>query len=345
MTSELPHSEIGPPTWSPDGRMLAYASMLRKNDQELFVRYPDGSERALTRNLAEDVAPEWSADGRRLAFASDRDGDFEIYVTDPSARTVRQLTHNLGVDDTAPDWSPDGTQIVFTRKQRSLQAIPQLWVMRPDGSGQRRFAREKLGILESAWSPDGTALAYSYVPSITAAVRIVQLDRGRRCDVGLGSAPAWSPDSRLLRIYAYKSPSVSLYDPDCSQVGGGDRFVWAPDGTRVADAQPDRLDWQPRCTIEGTARDDVIAGTPGDDVICAFAGADIVRAGGGHDVIYGGPGNDRLDGGDGEDWLFGADGDDVLRAADGAVDVVNGGPGRDRGEIDAGDRALAIEDR
>ncbi len=343
VTSELPFAELGPPTWSPDGRALAYASVLNKNDQELFIRYPDGSERALTDNLAEESGPAWSADGRRLAFASDRDGDFEIYVTDPDGQVVRQLTHNRAVDDIAPDWSPDGTQLAFTRRRRAPRAVPQLWVMRQDGSGQRRFAREKLGILESAWSPDGTALAYSYVIHITAAVRIVELGRGRSCLVGLGSGPAWSPDSRLVRAYAYKSAAVSLYGPDCAQVGGGDRFVWAPDGTRVTEAQPHRLDWQPRCTIEGTSRNDVLTGTPGDDVICAFAGTDIVLAGGGHDVVYGGPGNDRLDGGDGEDWLFGADGDDVLRAADGAADVVNGGPGQDRAEIDAGDRAMAIE--
>lgn len=86
---------------------------------------------------------------------------------------------------------------------------------------------------------------------------------------------------------------------------------------------------QPKCTIVGTALDDVIRGTPGADLICAGRGNDTVYGLGGNDTLVGGFGNDRLFGGDGSDTLAGSDGDDYLDGQTG-VDVCNGGRGTDR---------------
>ncbi len=59
-----------------------------------------------------DVDPAVSPDGRRIAFASDRDGDFEIYLTRVSTGEVQQVTDNA-VDDRSPVWSPDGQWISY----------------------------------------------------------------------------------------------------------------------------------------------------------------------------------------------------------------------------------------
>ncbi len=59
-----------------------------------------------------DVDPAVSPDGRTIAFASDRDGDFEIYLTRVSTGEVKQVTNNV-VDDLSPVWSPDGQWISY----------------------------------------------------------------------------------------------------------------------------------------------------------------------------------------------------------------------------------------
>jgi Ca2+-binding RTX toxin-like protein len=93
-----------------------------------------------------------------------------------------------------------------------------------------------------------------------------------------------------------------------------------------------------RCTIVGTAGDDVLIGTPADDVICGLrgddkirgrGGDDVLRGGGGDDVVRGGPGDDRVAGGRGDDRTFGQGGHDVVRG-DAGDDEVVGGPGNDR---------------
>jgi hypothetical protein len=108
-----------------------------------------------------------------------------------------------------------------------------------------------------------------------------------------------------------------------------------------------------RCTILGTAHDDVLVGTPRKDVICGLGGNDRISGGGGNDVIDGGAGKDRLRGGAGndvvrgrsgrdrlfggrgKDRLYGDIGGDVLRGQTGN-DRLSGGGGRDRLNGNAG---------
>lgn len=74
------------PTFSPDGRRLAFMSRIHDH-WEVLVMDNDGSGRQqLTRsgpgqaNPANNVAPAWSPDGKQIAFLSDRDGQWRIYI-------------------------------------------------------------------------------------------------------------------------------------------------------------------------------------------------------------------------------------------------------------------------
>ena len=59
-----------------------------------------------------DVDPAASPDGKEVAFSSDRDGDFEIYLTNVSNGEAQRLTDNA-VDDRKPAWSADGQWISY----------------------------------------------------------------------------------------------------------------------------------------------------------------------------------------------------------------------------------------
>ncbi|MFH1008150.1 MAG: DPP IV N-terminal domain-containing protein, partial [Candidatus Latescibacterota bacterium] len=68
------------PTWSPDGKRIAFASN-RNGIYNLYVAEVEtDSVAALTDVLTGCFDPEWSPDGRKIAFTSFREGGWDIFV-------------------------------------------------------------------------------------------------------------------------------------------------------------------------------------------------------------------------------------------------------------------------
>jgi polar amino acid transport system substrate-binding protein len=100
-----------------------------------------------------------------------------------------------------------------------------------------------------------------------------------------------------------------------------------------------------RCTVNGTARADVLRGTIRADVICGRGGNDTIRGLRGNDRLDGGPGRDTIVGGLGNDNMIGGAGNDVFSAGNEGRDRITGGPGRDRATFDSSDRVVGVEIR
>ncbi len=148
------------PDWSPDGRFIAYISeelgRLCPNCQayysDVFITSLDGSfHRAITEKFeGYSRSPAWSPDGRNLAFESDG----ELYVYSLDKDSVTNLSQHPA-NEAYPEWSLDGQWIAFL-SDRSGEF--ELYIMRSDGSGQRRVADLSLGInysISLTWLPDG----------------------------------------------------------------------------------------------------------------------------------------------------------------------------------------------
>jgi Tol biopolymer transport system component len=203
----------------------------------------------------------------RIVFASARPllaqpaGD-EIYSLDLATGGIRDLSRN-GADDTAPALAPNGTRIAFARSSRSDESA--LWLMRSDGSGQRRLAElAVLGygrIQEIAWSPDGTKIAFSAAaPSGTARLWIVGADGSglRQLTDFFAHAPSWSPDGAEIAFSAGGDPTsarVGVIRPDGTGLrwltGPGDfsdtQPAWSPDGKWVAFVRTTGAVCEPSC--------------------------------------------------------------------------------------------------
>jgi TolB protein len=119
------------PSWSPDGRWIAYARNSGGSSHDIWIVSCDGAEaRRLTSSPDYEMAPSWSPDGRQILFArGDASGDRQIWVMRPDGSKKRRVTHSEH-DDFFSDWSPDGRMIVFTRNGA-------LFTMRRDGSHQK----------------------------------------------------------------------------------------------------------------------------------------------------------------------------------------------------------------
>jgi Tol biopolymer transport system component len=93
----------GYPSWSPDGRRLAFQSNARGGHFEIYSIALDGSGlRRETRSSIDTIEPAWSPNGKEIAFS--RDG--AIWAVD-RAGNERKLTS--GDNDSAPVWRPAGT--------------------------------------------------------------------------------------------------------------------------------------------------------------------------------------------------------------------------------------------
>ena len=110
----------------------------------------------------ESANPAWSPDGKRIAFESNRDGNYEIYVTDTDDSKVRRLTHTKGKSKSSenPDWSPDGRRIAF---ESNRDGKSEIYLMDADGSNVKRVTYTPgggRGTEHPAWSPDGKRIAF-----------------------------------------------------------------------------------------------------------------------------------------------------------------------------------------
>lgn len=152
-----PHVDTSP-SWSPDGRWIAFEREDGEGHAEIFIVAADGSdERQLTNNdETNDGAPDWSPDGGTILFTRYIGTNAEILAVGPEGGKPTRLTTSAGYDGGA-EWSPDGGRIAFVRDPEE-DGTGELWVMAPDGSDGQLLANVSAEVFSLAWSPDGSTV-------------------------------------------------------------------------------------------------------------------------------------------------------------------------------------------
>ena len=131
-------------SFSPDGKLFVYQ---RRNSYKghpadkhaVFVLdVKSGKHHRVTDwQLDAGDSVDWSPDGSRLLFRSHENDpqDSEYFTIKPDGTGLKQLTHLAGSGVYSASWSPDGKYIAISPPGKA--DLPDIFVMNPDGSGQR----------------------------------------------------------------------------------------------------------------------------------------------------------------------------------------------------------------
>lgn len=119
---------IGTPTWSPDGKRLAFQVMEETGKNDIYIlERESNSVTRLTNDFYDDRDPDFSPDGNYIVFSSDRtpfgnDNRYNLFLYDLRNDEILQLT-NGDFTDYSPQFSPKGNKIVFTSDRGGKQNI------------------------------------------------------------------------------------------------------------------------------------------------------------------------------------------------------------------------------
>jgi len=230
------------------------------NNFEIYTINADGTGLAnLTNHPARDECPYWSPDGRSIAFASERD-EGGIYLMASDGSNQRRLTAEFArceIPDATMAWSPDGQWFSFLS---CPDGKPDVYIVKPDGSGLKNLTSNPATDYHFYWSPDGQRLAFGsdrdgneevYVLDVQAALRsgkgagIIRLTDNPAVDVPAG----WSPDGARLLFFSDRGGNPDVYVMEAGPVtgtGGSDQTrlttdpaldyypAWSPTGQWIA---------------------------------------------------------------------------------------------------------------
>jgi Tol biopolymer transport system component len=209
------------PSWSPDGRALAYQSDQAGN-WDIWVTQV-GSSEAINRTADSsdfDGYPAWSPDGQWIAFFSSRDGG-GYYVMPGVGGTARKVVSWPAkvLTTTTAQWSPDSSQLAYPQDQGTG---PSIEILTLTSGASRRLSLpmrpRNNAVLDIRWSPDGRWLAYRRTGSEVAATAELWLTRvadGKTMQLTDGTkrewSPGWSADSRSLFFLSTRGGSSDLW--------------------------------------------------------------------------------------------------------------------------------------
>jgi RNA polymerase sigma factor (sigma-70 family) len=186
------------PRVSPDGKLLAF-----EREDALWVRELDGN--AKPRRVVGlggtrfGSPPVWSPDGKQIMFSL--------------AHATRRVNIEGTVSEVVPvppedgvqDWSSDGRWLLTASSRGAKNGSWQLYIMRPDGTEQRRITEEG-NPFYARFSPDGR--------------RVLFTDNGRGKQSGIWIVDADGKNARLVFPVGPAKTTASA--------------SWSPDGKRIA---------------------------------------------------------------------------------------------------------------
>ena len=195
------------PAWAPDGRTIAFTSVVRNTPPfRLYLmdergrrrmripgRYPDPEPAPNA-----ESGPTWSRDARRIFFLTYHAD--ELWVINRDGRGSRNLTPTLAkVRDF--ELSPDGRKLALSAPGTPARGW-EIYTVNVDGSWLRQLTANRAHDVEPRWSPNGRKIAFESARDGNSEIYVMNADGSEQTNVSRNprdeGGPAWLPwGSRL----------------------------------------------------------------------------------------------------------------------------------------------------
>lgn len=221
-------------------------------DWEIFRlgELPDGvqADPNLSRGVGRrvyDLMPSRSPDQKWVAFTSNRDGNWEIYISAVEEDNIQRVTYNTSAADLDPAWSPVNGQIVYESNRNGNW---DLYLFDVAIGAETRLTNAPANEVNAFWSYDGQKIVFQSDAEGFWQIYELTIATGaeRRLSDGQGDdhAPQYSSDNQLIAFRSFRDGDNSvlyIMNADGSDVerisdtgGYALNHAWSPDGRLIA---------------------------------------------------------------------------------------------------------------
>lgn len=255
-------AEESEPTWSPNGREIAFISY-RDGGPRLYRMRADGQEQQRLSDACCVRHPEWSPRGDKIAFASN--GIVVLDLVSGIEKTILEDGAD-GVVSEFPTWAPDSLKMAYLERRGDKCEIHII----DSTSGQALVPPHPSQCERPAWTPDSHSLIFVGADSALeegSSIKLLDLTSGEIRSLTTQKDKIWSglvrTSTDLYYIAGGNLFQASLRGGQPSEVGtlqgsvldvGGTPISISPDGQHITFARSESI---PRIDAASVWRIDV----------------------------------------------------------------------------------------